>query len=179
MKKLIIGLLFLGLTNLSFSQNSNSGIAEVELEGVVVTAPNYAYLNKVIDKDTPEKVLQLELKAAKFNVKDAPEYHKSYSEYKVVFQQSDGHIIAIYNKSGDIISSSEKFTNIKLPAKLLSSIVNDNPGWKLHSDTYLVSYRHGNNAKKTFKIQLRKGDLKRNLKFKMDNKNLYVVNDPF
>ena len=65
MKKLIIGLLFLGITNLSFSQIENNEISEVELESVVVTAPNYNYLSKVFNKDTPNLVKQMELELAK------------------------------------------------------------------------------------------------------------------
>ena len=170
MKKLIIGLLFLGVTNLSFSQNTNSDFAEVELEGVVVTAPNYTYLNKVFDKNTPNRVRQLELEAAKYNIKDDPGYDSSFKEYEVVFRQDNGHIKAIYDKDGKIISCSEKFSNVKLPENILSSnIFEDNNGWTLHKNTYSVSYKKGMDVKKVYKVQLRNDKQKKNFTINMED----------
>ena len=171
MKKLIIGLLFLGVTNLSFSQNTNSEFAEVELEGVVVTAPNYTYLNKVFDKNTPNRVRQLELEVAKYNIKEDSGYDPRLRvDYEVVFTQTNGRINAIYDKDGEIISCSEKFSNVKLPENILSSnIFEDNNGWTLHKDTYSVSYKKGMDVKKVYKVQLRNGKQKKNFKINMES----------
>ena len=170
MKKLIIGLLFLGVTNLSFSQNTNYGITEVELEGVVVTAPNYTYLNKVFDKNTPNRVRQLELEAAKYNIKDDSAYDPRFSvDYEVVFKQANGRINAKYDNDGELISCSEKFLNVKLPVSIISSnIFEDNNGWTLHKDAYLVSYKKGRDVKKVYKVQLRKGKQKKNFTINME-----------
>ena len=168
MKKLIIGLLFLGVTNLSFSQNTNNGITEVELEGVVITAPNYTYLNKVFDNDTPLRVRQLEVEAAKYSVKNADVYDSSFKEYEVEFKQTNGRILAIYDKDGEIISCSEKFSNVKLPEEVRSNIFKDFNGWKLHKDSYSVSYIKGLDVKKIYKVQLRKGKQKKNFTINME-----------
>ena len=169
MKKLIIGLFVLGLTTLSFSQNLNNGITETELKGVVITAPNYTYLNKVFDKNTPNRVRQLELEAAKYNINDDPGYDSSFKEYEVVFRQDNNRIKAIYDKDGEIINCSEKFSNVKLPENILSSnIFEDNNGWTLHKDTYLVSYKKGMDVKKVYKVQLRKGKQKKNFTINME-----------
>ncbi len=164
MKKLIIGLLALGLTNLSFSQILNEGVTEVQLEGVTVSPRNSNYLNKVQDLNTPIKVKRLENKAAQYDIKDAGIFDHKFEAYEVIFKQSSGKIIAIYDKEGNVISSSEKFKNLRLPKAVRMGIFEDHDGWELHSDSYLVSYYSGKNVKKLYKVQLRKGKQKKNLR---------------
>lgn len=164
MKKLIIGLLALGLTNLSFSQILNGGIASVELEGVTVSPRNMTYLNEVQDYNTPLKVKVLENKAAQYDIKEEGIFDSEFEAYEVVFKQKSGKIIAIYDQEGNIVSSSEKFKNIRLPEEVRISIFRNHDGWELHSDAYLVSYYLGKDVKKLYKVQIRKGKLKKNLR---------------
>ena len=170
MKKLIIGLMALGLTGLCFSQNSTSGIAEVQLKGVVVSATNNSYLIDVLDGNTSPRVRQLQLEAAKYNIKDTKGYDPNFESIQVVFKQSTGKkqsrdiIKATYDKNGKITNASEKFNNIILPPTVRSSIYKDHNGWDLKKNSYQVSYRPGKEVKKVYKVQLKNGKLKKNLK---------------
>ena len=168
MKNLFIGLMAIGLTSLCFSQSSMNGIEEVQLEGVVVSAPNYSYLMNVLEVNTSPRVKQLELEAAKYDIRDAKNYHPSFETIQVVFTQTNGKIIAVYDNDGQIVKSYEKFKNVILPREVLSNIFMDHEGWQLNKDTYQVTYNRGEDVKKIYKVQLSKGDLKKNLTIDSD-----------
>lgn len=172
MKKLIIGLIALGLTSLGFSQNNTNGISEVQLKSVVITVPNIGYLNDVSDGSISSSVGNLQLEAANFNIKDLKEYNSDLEFMQVAFYQKNGKIIANYDKSGNIIRSTERFKNVVLPPAVRSSIYKDHMGWDLKKDTYQVSYRPGKEVKKVYKVQLKKGNLKKNLKLDSDGRHI-------
>ena len=169
MKNLIFGLMAIGLTSLCFSQNKSNGIAEVQLEGVVISASNYSYLMNVLEENTCQRVKHLELEAAKFDIRDAKNYDPNFETIQVVFSQSNGKIIAVYDNDGEIIKSYERFKDVALPPVVLSSIYkNDHHGWQLKKDIYQVFYQQGEDVKKIYKVQLRKGKLKKNLTIDAD-----------
>lgn len=53
MKKVVLGMLALGLTSLGFSQESQETFSTVELKDVTVSPANTHYLHSVRDKNTP------------------------------------------------------------------------------------------------------------------------------
>ena len=175
MKTLIIGLLFLSFTNLGYTQDSYNEIAALELEEIIISPPNFIYLNQVQDKYTPKLVKKLEYIASKYDIKESEIYDPNEEKFAIVFKQKNGRIIAIFDNSGKIVTCYEKYHNVKLPPKIRKNIFIDNPGWLIHSDTYLVSYRYGSEVKKTYKIQLRKGNLKKNLKLDSEGGHLKLA----
>lgn len=177
MKKLIIGLFVLGLTTLSFSQDLNNGIEETELKGVVVIAPNYNYLMSAVDENTSPSVKKLQLEAASFDVRNLENYDPIIDSYEVTFKQSNGKILATYDENGKLKNSFEKYKNVILPRAVLSTVFNDNivDGWKITKDTYRVRYTQNNDVKRIYKVELRKGKLKKNLKIETDGKSAYLT----
>lgn len=168
----------IGLTSLCFSQNNSNGIAEVQLKGVVVSAINNSYLIDVLDVSTSPRVRQLQLEAAKFNIKDAKGYDSNIESIQVVFKQSTEKnqprdiIKATYDKNGTITSAAEKFNNIILPPAVRSGIFKHHNGWEMKKNSYQVSYRPGKEVKKIYNVQLKKGKLKKNLKLDSDGRFL-------
>lgn len=164
MKTFVIGsLLFLGLTSLGFSQDQ-SNIQKENLEEVVVTPLNLEYTKNVQDDNTPEKARLLENKAARFDITELDIFDKSFEAYEVMFRNTDGTIIATYDGKGKIIQSTERFDNVALPKHVVKSVLKDYPNWKIHKDSYLVSYYEGKKSKRIYKIQIRNGSQKKNLK---------------
>lgn len=164
MKKSIIGVLLVCLASISFSQS----IEEVKLESVTITPLNTNYLNNVLDLNTPVEVIRLEKEAAKFDITTLDLYDPDFATYEVTFSQKDGKIVAVYDKDGNILRSSERFQNVILPRKVLNSVYAQNQGWRFHKDSYLVTYYEGRDAKKMYKIQLRKGNKRKNLRVDVD-----------
>lgn len=154
MKNVLIGLLFLGFTSLSFGQQDK--IAAVELSEVNISPLNLSYLNKVQDATTPQKAKKLENVASRYDITEAEIFNRQFEAYEVVFKEGTGIIIATFDKNGKILSSLEKFKDIALPPLVRISTVQNYPGWAITHDNYLVSYYENKDVSKTYKLKLRK-----------------------
>ncbi|WP_274476194.1 hypothetical protein [Mangrovimonas aestuarii] len=179
MKTLLIGLVLLGLTSLTKTQaQSNEQIGAVALEDVVISADNIevlpvnlSYIHSVVDEDTPTRVRDLEGHAARFDIKETEEFDSRYEAYEVIFKERNGgtgRIVATYDSDGKILRSYEKFTDLLLPPTVRNAVFKAHPGWTLQKDAYLVSYFHNRDVKKVYKVQITKGDEKKNLKLDID-----------
>lgn len=163
MKKVLLGLLFVGFANLSFSQSAR----EVKLAAVDITPLNLNYLNAVQDKNTPKAVEHLENEAARFDITESPVFDKQFDAYEVVFKtvsSKDSRIIATYDSNGKIIKSFERFNDVALPPSVRNAVSLKYPGWTILSDTYLVSYYKNRDIKKVYKLKITNKNEKKTLK---------------
>jgi len=135
-----------------------------ELIEVTVRPLNISYVHAVIDERMPETILELENMAARYNITESPVYDGKLDAYEVTFSQNNGSIIATYDQNGKIIHSIERFKDITLPAFIRNKIYENNLGWTIHSDMYLVSYNCNDRIKKMCKVQLRKDGKRKNIK---------------
>ena len=165
MKKLIFGLVILGLTIQTYGQE----IKTEELSEVVVTAANYKYLNKVGLENASIPVALLEQKVAIYDIKSADFYSDEHDSYVVSFYIPDGSILAAYDKDGTILRTVERFTDVTLPKEVYTSVAKQYPNWRFEKDLYMVNYydKTGKITKK-YKITLVNGD--KRIKVKCDDK---------
>ena len=164
MKKFVIGLIVLGLTNLTYAQSTLMA-NNVQLAEVTIMPRNLTYMSNVLDINTPREVKNLEATVAKYDITEHPQFKdRDVDAFEVVFEQPKARIIATYDKNGQNLKSFEKFTDVILPKDLVKEIILEYPGWEFHSDTYLVSYYSGKDIKKHYRIQLRKDGDRVNLK---------------
>ena len=133
MKKLILGLLVIGLTSQVFSQ-------VITLPEIEITAVNYKYLNAVDSQDLDLDVKMLEEKVALFDLKSADFYLDEYDTYQVRFYIPNGSILAAYDGNGKIIRTIERFKDVKLPVDVRDAVFARFPGWALKRDVYRVTY---------------------------------------
>ena len=171
MKKLVFGLLFLGLTSLVYSQNDVQ--KNIILEPVTIKPLNLSYLKEVQHEDTPELVVNLQNEAARYDITELPIFDREFEAYEVIFKTkkeggTSGLITATYDSNGKIMSSIERYKNILLPKTVRDAINNKYPGWIIHKDIFLVTYRDDRKAKQVFKVQIRKDRDKKNLKLDYD-----------
>ena len=164
MKNLLIGLLVIGLANLGYSQNTNSEAKEVKLEDITVYTLNISYLNQVQDETMSVHVKSLEHRASRCDIKNSPKFDGRSESFKVVFNSIKGSIIATYDNNGKILTTKERFRDIKLPEPVRTYVFKKYPKWSLLGNTYLVSYQSDKDAKKIYKVQIGKDNLKKNLK---------------
>jgi hypothetical protein len=156
MKKILFGLVILGLTIQTYGQ-----IKTEELSEIVISATNYKYLNKTGLENASMPVALLEQKVAGFNVKDADFYIDEYSTYEVSFYIPDGYILASYDGQGNILRTAERFKDVTLPKAVIESVARTYPGWTFAKDIYLVSYHdtdNGGEITKKYKIVLKNGN---------------------
>lgn len=168
MKQLAFGFLFLGLTTLMYSQNNNEA-PDIILEAVVIKPLNLSYLRNVQEKETPVIVKNLENVAARYDITEKPIFEKEFEAYEVVFKTkkksgTTGRITATYDSKGKILNSVERYKDVLLPVTIRKAISNKYPGWIIYKDVYLVRYQNGKEARKVFRIQIRKDGKKKNLK---------------
>ncbi|MFD0836002.1 hypothetical protein ACFQ0I_09520 [Mariniflexile aquimaris] len=169
MKKLVIGLMFLGITNLVVAQSNQyvhgEYLAGEYLAEVTILSSNSTYMNNVLDVNTPAQIRNLEAEAARYDVTEHPKFNEEdFDSFEVIFEQPNARIIATYNDEGEIIKSYERFKDVILPKNLVKQIMMEYPGWEFRSDTYLVKYYLGKDVKKYYKLQLIKDNNKVNLK---------------
>ena len=166
MKKLLICAACIGFINLSFSQIHQNNFDNYQLASVVVNAPNYNYLLKVQDANTPIRVKKLENQVSVYDIKSDPIYDEAFEEnYKVIFEETKSKIVVTYDKQGNILTSFEKFDDVRLPKNIYASIANDYPGWAVINDTYLVKYyQDKDKVIKIYKIEISKDDVFKNIR---------------
>ena len=164
MKKLVIGLFVLGLTSLGFSQNKNGEVKEVKLKDVVLTNVNFSYLEKVQDKDMSDHIILLQNEAAGFDVSVTSEFDGHDEPFKIVFRGLKGYIIATYDNTGKILTTTEQYKDIKLPIYIMKSVLHQYPNSRLLKVVYDVNYNNQKEVEKTYKIQIINNHKKRNLK---------------
>jgi hypothetical protein len=162
MKKLLLGLLALGLTTQFYAQVINDGM----LPEVEVRATNYKYLNSVDNSEAAVSVKLLEDMVAKYDIKSFELYEDGSDFYRIYFYIPDGMIVAAYDRDGKILYTIEKFKDIALPYSVSSSVAERFPGWNIAKDVYKVSYTADKATKKSYKLVLKNG--KKTIRIKVD-----------
>jgi len=160
MKKVILGLLALGLTIPVFTQD----VKVVELSEVVIRPMNFKYLSATNAKTSATTVKTLERAVASYDVTEADFYQEDFEFYTVSFYIPDGKIVAEYDSDGKIIRTIEKFKNISLPNDVKTAVMKRFPNWTVTKDVYRVTYTEDNGAKKVYKLMLKNGDKKMRVK---------------
>lgn len=168
MKKLMIGLLALGLTTQFYAQVINDGM----LPEVEVRATNYKYLNSVDNSEATVSVQLLEDMVAKFDIKSSEFYEDGGDIYRVYFYIPDGKIVAAYDRDGKILYTIEKFKNVALPEDVASSVKDRFPGWKIAKDVYKVNYDTKSGTQKQYKIVLENGN--KTIRVKVDDSGVFL-----
>lgn len=147
----ILGIFITGFTIQSTAQ-------EQTLPEVTVVARNYKYLRSVNDKETAQPVRLLERQAAAYDIKNSQYYEDDYDNYSISFYLPNGYVLAVYDSSGKLIRTAERFKNIALPTAIKNAVATRFPNWTISNDIYRVSYEEANGAEKVYKLILYNGN---------------------
>ena len=110
MRKILLGLLVLGLTTQLYAQ-----VVDVQhLPEVEIRAMNYKYMNSIDNKSAQLDIRKLEQKVANYDLQSADFYIEDYDLYKVTFYIPDGSILAAYDNEGEVLYTIERFKDTKL-----------------------------------------------------------------
>jgi len=134
------------------------------LPAVTVLARNYRYLKSVNSKDAAPPVKLLQNKAASFDVKGSEFYEDDYDNYFISFYMPQGYVLAVYDSSGNLLRTAEKFKNVALPPVVSRAIVERFPNWGISSDIYRVSYGKEGATQMTYKLLLMNGNKRMRVK---------------
>ncbi|MCZ6595418.1 MAG: hypothetical protein O6943_10980, partial [Bacteroidetes bacterium] len=136
-----------------------------ELDNVVVSTVNANYLAAVQDQNTPQEVALLQKKAAIYDVRTSKEFNSEVKNdlFEIVFKNSKGSINAFYTSSGKIQAAYERFRNILLPRTVQRELYQSHKDWNMVGNLYVSRYEGTNLIDRSYKIQLEKGDDKKNV----------------
>lgn len=162
MKKLLIGLILIGISTQFYAQVTDDGTSPVVIDDtmlpeVLVRATNYKYLNSVDNSEAAVSVQYLEEMAARFDVRSSEFYEDRGDLYRMYFYIPNGTLVAAYDRNGKILYTIEKFTDVALPVDVLSSVHEKYPGWTIAKDVYKVSYDVKSGIQKQYKVVLKNG----------------------
>ena len=142
----------------SFAQNI--------LPEVKIVASTYKYLNEARNREMGQPVRMLEYYAASYDLKKSEFYDGNPDGYYISFSVADAEILAMYDKDGKLLRTSEKFTNTKMPVMIKDEMGLTAPGWHVVRDEYKFNYNDRNGAAdKTFELLLKKGCKRMKVKF--------------
>lgn len=169
--KTLVSILAVGITFLSYSQAPIDQAPLVELDNVVVSTVNSSYLAAVQDQNTPQEVALLQKQAAIYDVRSSKEFDSEVKNatFEMVFKNSKGSINAFYDASGEIESAYGRFRNILLPRSVQRQLYLSNKDWTMVGNLYASSYEGIDLMDRSFKIQLQKGDDKKNVVIHLPN----------
>ena len=183
MKNLLIGLLVLGLTNLGFSQHSQVEFLKSQMEdsntialNAYATTPSFnkdvstnfkdaSYMDILKEEATSNHVSRLEDQVSSFDLMASPEYDENKKYFKVIFKANKGSVVAVFDKNGEILTTKERYENIKLPVPVRNSLYKEFPNCNVEKIKYLLDYEKGKDVKKVYKIKIKKDNLTKHLKF--------------
>ena len=165
MKKLIIGLLILGLTTPLFAQDPN------QLPEVVIVH-NYKYLDAASNSELAIPVQNMQFTVSDFNVKTLDIYTEENDYYEVYFIIPEGKVLATYDSKSNLLKTAERYTDIKLPLKVRQAIAKRFPNWGISKNNYLVHYYEPSDIRKVYKITL--DNDKQRIRVKMDENGNFI-----
>ena len=147
MKKLIFSLVIIGFTA---QMNSQS----IELKEVEVVA-NYNYIEATSTGMEALPVQKMQAVVKDYKAQNIELDTNGDIAYSMSFYNGDGKVIADYNTEGNILRTTEKYKNVRLPLEVLQAISKQYPNWTILEDTYYVSYQHDKGVtKKVYKIKI-------------------------
>ena len=127
---------------------------------------NSNYLNEADHKNISAIVNQLERKVANYDIKNSSVFDDTEEAiYPVVFKNNQGNLTVTYNNKGEIISSVERYKNIPIPVDLRVAISKEYPEWAFKNNSCLITYNPNNGFKKSYKIEIKKGDQIKSLSY--------------
>ncbi len=167
MKKLFNMLVVGMISFLGFSQEPNNSTTMVELDDVTLSNVNATYLATIQDKNVPAAVVLLQQEAANFDVRSSKNFSEEVTTdvFEIVFRNSKGYLNAFYDNTGKIESAYERFKNIALPKTLQHQLYRVHQGWTMTGNLYSSAYEDEILIDRSFKILLKKGNVKKNVVF--------------
>ncbi|WP_053992941.1 hypothetical protein [Mangrovimonas sp. TPBH4] len=153
MKKIIIGLMFIGLASQVQAQ-FEEGVHGIHLKPVEITTINLNYANKVIDNNAATGIINLQKEVATFDLKASEWYDEESLVFPLKFEYRHGKIFATFNEDGIILRSIEKFKDIALPFAVRSNIKKLYPNWSLKKTSYEVSYHLEEDVERIYYVQI-------------------------
>ena len=101
--------------------------------------------------------------------------NEDYTKYQVNFITKNGKLIAIYNNDGELISSKQRFKNMRLPYDVQLEVAKLYNGATILGTKSFAHSRGWEIEKEYYKIKLNYGDKTRRIRIHRDNNQLSIA----
>ena len=89
--------------------------------------------------------------------------------FMVIFKTRKGQLIGNYDALGRMQSYSMNFKNIALPSDIVWKLYDEHRGWQMVENTRIVKRGNTPKSKETYKVVMKNGKSKKNLKFESES----------
>ncbi len=162
MKTLVIMLLFVCLTNATYSQKSTAVDFENDnTKAAISSETNHTASDLYVPDENPDAAVR-ELQK-KFENHSIPKTHKEGSLNKLSMKIERGSLEAQYDDNQRLIRVNETYKRVKLPHVVVSSVQREFPGWQITDDTYFYAQENGVVTKKEYNLRIENENKKRNI----------------
>ncbi|MGM5471343.1 hypothetical protein ACS386_13780 [Flavobacteriaceae bacterium LMO-SS05] len=169
MKTVVLGVLFLGLTNLSFSQDEIAyadSHSEPEYKTLKSDHTHLDFINSIASVDISERILSFQSVAAQYDITEEAVYTPNQpATYTVTFKEAHNKIENLYSQDGALLSSYQTFSEIRLPYAISTKIAIEHPGWAIDKVDCTINYTQGEAVNIEYAVKLKNGDQTQSLKF--------------
>ena len=100
-----------------------------------------------------------------------------FDSYVVDFRSSKGHLVADYNKKGNLTKTFQRFRNSTMPVALRKDILLDNKGWSIANYVYIAKGRKDRIDKEIYKVKLTNGNDGKTVKIRPVNNTRIASNN--
>ena len=157
MKKLVLSLLFLGLTVQTFAQDVlfDAKIKSEEIPTMVVQSLKEDFPGYYVETFS---TVPIEIIDDDIIINKDISSPNDYNTYSLKITGKSRELNATYDVDGNLISTYEYFKNVNPPTSVKKSLVKSFPGWMIEKDNYKLSSYKNHISSDRFKFILKKGD---------------------
>ncbi len=88
-----------------------------------------------------------------------------FYSYQVTFKTRKGQLQADYDKEGNLVKTVQNFDNIILPYDLAQKLYKEHKGWAMVKNNMVANGKKDKIDKAVYRVTMKNGNKKRNLKF--------------
>ncbi|MDX1601696.1 MAG: hypothetical protein R3209_01400 [Salinimicrobium sediminis] len=100
---------------------------------------------------------------------------EDYDSYQVSFKSTKGHLLANFDKDGELVSSFQKFKNVRLPEDARMKILQQYRDAVVVGNKHIAVSKGWDIQKEFFKVKLRDGDKTRRVKINKEQGAITLV----
>lgn len=178
MKKLIFGIVFMGIVFSSYAQEVirlDEVTMELSSEALKLDPDSQTLIVSIPEKytghfnESPLRFVRENFDIQKFIAAN----QDSYDVYEVFFKTNKGDLKVRFNEQGELLTSHQVFKNVKMPYATAVSILKQNPNYSIVGNKHIASSRNSWTLNKEFfKVKLRNGTKSKNIKVNLDKSGM-------
>ncbi|WP_296311552.1 hypothetical protein [Winogradskyella sp. UBA3174] len=133
---------------------------------------NIKYISEVVSDNEASEIKKIQDIAAYYNIENADVFDANKkSTYDVVFKKTNCKIEATYNSEGEILKTTEVYSDMRLPLSLVKLILKEHSTWYISDNVQKVYYSSKSGTYKVYELEIKKESKVEKLKFKIDSKD--------